>query len=263
MERLRFELEVVAAEDPKNNVIVVKSITNEENISFSVPDCLQPMKYHQHLVSLPDFKKVKKTLVRRGQTRKVWFSLDKTTLSIYKDTSGNMVIEDYILEEIPDLKEQQQQQQSTPQKLDENLIKILEKLVEKEGSQQKLKNNPNLSKVSEKFVIDKFNGKNVSVNQWLLTYESECDRLGITKDIEKIEILRLFLEDTCKDWYSSMLIKHTLDSMWNTWKENFLETFADKGWSPIIHALNYRFLSGSLLDYALKKERLLLETTKT
>ncbi|XP_067216843.1 uncharacterized protein [Linepithema humile] len=78
---------------------------------------------------------------------------------MYKDTSGNMVIEDYILEEIPNLKEQQQQQ-STPQKLDENLIKILEKLVEKKESQQKLKNNPNLSKASEKFIIDKFNGKN-------------------------------------------------------------------------------------------------------
>jgi len=74
---------------------------------------------------------VKKTLVRRGQTRKIWFSLNEDILSTYKDTSEKMVIEDYILEKIPDLK-----QQSTPQKLDKNLVKILEKLVEKEESQQ-------------------------------------------------------------------------------------------------------------------------------
>ena len=50
-----------------------------------------------------------------------------------------------------------------------------------------------------------------------------------------------------------MLIKNTLNSEWEIWKENFLETFAAKGWSPVLHALNYRSLNGSVLDYALKK----------
>lgn len=47
------------------------------------------------------------------------------------------------------------------------------------------------------------------------------------------------------------------------WKENFCETYADKGWIPIRYAILYKYINGSLLDYALKKERILLEMNKT
>lgn len=173
------------------------------------------------------------------------------------DESGNISMGEYLLEELQTL--QQKEHQVT--QLDEKLVRILEGLAEQKNDNTS-KKNPTLNNIAEKFVIEKFTGKNVSAIQWLLTYESECERLNISKDIEKIEILSLFLEDNCKDWYSSMLIKNTLESEWKNWKENFLETFADKGWSPVLHAINYKFLNGSLVDYALKKERLLLETNK-
>lgn len=60
-----------------------------------------------------------------------------------------------------------------------------------------------------------------------------------------------------------MLIKFTLDSTWETWKGNFQETCADKGWTPIKYAVSFKYVNGSLLDYALKKERLLLEINKS
>lgn len=100
------------------------------------------------------------------------------------------------------------------------------------------------------------------MSQWLNTFETECERLEVNTDIEKIEMLRLLLEDACKDWYSSMIIKHTIDSDWAIWKKSLNETFADRGWSPIRYAMNFKYLQGSLLDYALKKERLLLEINK-
>ncbi|XP_076679198.1 uncharacterized protein LOC143378056 [Andrena cerasifolii] len=259
MERLKFQFEVVAAEDPKSNVIAITSITNEEDIKFHIPRNLWSQKHHAELTALPEFKKVTTTLTKRGHTRSVWFNLSEKVLGNYKDGSGNMVIGDYLLEESQTSQKQQITAQTT--QIDENLLKILEKLSEHKEDSQTLKNR-NLSKISEKFVIEKFNGKNVSVKLWLSTYESECDRLNITKDVEKIEILRLFLEDNCRDWHSSMLIRNTLNSEWRIWRENFLGTFADKGWSPVMHAINYRFLNGSLLDYALRKERLLLETNK-
>lgn len=83
------------------------------------------------------------------------------------------------------------------------------------------------------------------------------------EDSEKIEALRLFLEGSATDWYSSMLIRYTLTSEWGIWKENFYETCTNKGWSLIRYAILFKYINGSLLDYALKKERILLEMNKT
>lgn len=249
MTKLKFQFEVVASEDPKTNIIIISSITTENNQQFQIPQSLNALKHHARLTALPEFKKVTTTLKKRGQSRSVWFNLSNGIENDYIDESGNIAMGMYLLEEV-----------QIP-KLDENSIKILEQLAEQKKENTAGKN-PNLHKIFEKFVIEKFTGKNLSANQWLTTYENECERLDVTKDAEKIEMLRLFLEDNCKDWHSSMLIKHTINSEWKIWKDNFLETFADKGWSPILHAINYRFLNGSLLDYALKKERLLLETNK-
>jgi len=94
-------------------------------------------------------------------------------------------------------------------------------------------------------------------------FEKECDRFNIKQDIQKIEIFRLFLENSCLNWYSSMLIKLTLNSEWIKWKENFNVTYANKGWTSVRYAFSFRYKNGPLLDYALKKERLLLEIRKS
>jgi len=91
----------------------------------------------------------------------------------------------------------------------------------------------------------------------------ECSRLEINQDTNKIELLRLLLEEYCMDWYSSMLIKYTLDSPWKKWKKIFCDTYADKGWTPVRYAIEYKYMKGSLLEYALKKERILLEVNKS
>lgn len=60
-----------------------------------------------------------------------------------------------------------------------------------------------------------------------------------------------------------MLMKLTVESEWNTWEENFCETFANRGWTPVRYALAFKYQAGSLLEYALKKEKLLLEVRKS
>jgi len=37
---------------------------------------------------------------------------------------------------------------------------------------------------------------------------------------------------------------------------------ADKGWLPVTHAMTFKYLSGSLLDYAVRKQSLLLKIEK-
>lgn len=71
------------------------------------------------------------------------------------------------------------------------------------------------------------------------------------------------MDKTCLDWYSSMIIKLTMDSEWSTWKNKFCESFANKGWNPVTYALLFRYKDGSLLDYAMRKEKLLLDMRRS
>jgi len=50
------------------------------------------------------------------------------------------------------------------------------------------------------------------------------------------------------------MIKETLQSKWQVWKQHFCETYANKGWSVTKYALSFKYQSGSLLDYAKKRK---------
>lgn len=97
------------------------------------------------------------------------------------------------------------------------------------------------------------------VNEWLKVFEKECERLEITRDEEKIEILKVFLDKSCLDWYGAMMIKYSIKSDWADWTENFCTTYANKGWSNSKYALSFKYQIGSLLEYTIKKEKLMLE----
>lgn len=112
-------------------------------------------------------------------------------------------------------------------------------------------------------MIDKFNENNTNANQWINQFEKECKRCVINEDKKKIEILKFFLEKCSADWYSCMILKYSIESEWNNWKKNFIETFGNKGWSPIRYAFSFKYQSGSLLEYAIKKEKLLLQIQKS
>lgn len=249
MARLQFEVELAADEDPKNNIIVIKSITKEDGIKYLIPPYFQAAKHHLQLTKLPEFLKIKKTLQRRGHNRKVWMFMPSDILALYTDDAGNMVFNDYLLQEMT---------QVTSQSItDGKLFEIIDKLSDKSNVNKERHNN--LSKLNEKFILKKFDNKITNAKQWLQSFESECTRFDLNGDTEKISALRLFLNDSESDWYESMLIKHSLNSLWKIWQVSFLDTFADKSWSSVMYALSFKHLNGSLLEYALKKQRLLLE----
>ncbi|XP_039313478.1 uncharacterized protein LOC120359566 [Solenopsis invicta] len=112
-------------------------------------------------------------------------------------------------------------------------------------------------------MIEKFDGKNSNANQWINEFQKECERCMIEEDRKKIEILKFFLEKSSADWYSCMILKFTVESDWSEWKKNFYETFGNKGWSPIRYAFAFKYQTGPLLDYTLKKEKLLLQVRKS
>ncbi|GBP46936.1 hypothetical protein EVAR_30968_1 [Eumeta japonica] len=53
MERLQFEVELAADEDPKNNIIIIKSITKEDGTTYLIPPGFQA-EHLKHLSKLLD-----------------------------------------------------------------------------------------------------------------------------------------------------------------------------------------------------------------
>lgn len=238
MEKLRFEFIIKSKpDDNKTNIYAITSITDTQNQTFAVPREYQPVHLHKEILKHEIFDKIKKSLQKRHDKRQVWITLTKEMKSIYLD-DDNLQFDGFLLEKL----EQGHELVSTEPTL--------------------LRKTENKTRLAAEFSIEKFSRNTTNVNQWLDTFESECARLQIDTDLQKVEILRLLLENTCTDWYTSMIIKHTIDSNWSVWKKSLIETFADKGWSPIRYAMNFKYIQGSMLEYALKKERLLLEINK-
>lgn len=239
MEKLKFEFSVIPKpEDNKSNIYGVLSITDTENNSYIMPKEYQPINLHTELGKNKTFELVKNSIRKRHERRAVWIDLTSEMTKIYFD-NGNMQFNNFLLEKV------EQEIRSSKTNTDHKLRK-----------QNKLK-------LAERFSIEKFSKSTTNVTQWLSIFVKECERLDLDTDIEKIEMLRLLLDDSCKDWYLSMLIKHTVESDWPIWAQSLKDTYADKGWSPIKYAFNFKYLKGSILDYALKKERLLLEVNSS
>lgn len=257
MEKLRFDFAVKTSADGKSNIICITSIGTPNGQIFGIPAEYQPANLHQVITSTSNYTKIRKTLNKRHQTRKIWITLTDEISKIYLDEEQNLQFNDFYLEEIM---ENKNDNKSSPGGSNQNLEKLLEKLLEEKQSKSETQN---LGKISKDFMIEKFTGRNANAHQWIQEFNKECERFHIDEDKQKIEILKNFLEYSSIDWYSCMLMKVTVESEWNKWEKNFCDTFANKGWSPIRYALAFKYQTGSLLEYALKKEKLLLEVRKS
>lgn len=90
----------------------------------------------------------------------------------YVDDSGNIQFNDCILEEVIEAKEFEKEN---------TLTQIFKRLVEKDSSEQ------NLKKLSGIFIIEQYTRKKANANQWMDSFEKECERLHITEDEKKLK----------------------------------------------------------------------------
>jgi hypothetical protein len=72
----------------------------------------------------------------------------------------------------------------------------------------------------------------------------------------------LFLDGTALDWYDT---NHILleDTTWQSWRKDFDENFATKGWMQSKYAVNYKYMGGSISEYTRKKLKFLAEENKS
>lgn len=253
MDKLQFQFKVVATADGKSNMISITSISTQDGKTFCLPKEDQEVKKHTLIVASTYFAKIQKSLKKRHHERKIWITLSNEMRNVYLDDDENLQFNNEYLEEINESIDQ------TSKKDDSTLITLLEKLIENTHKSEE----KSLTKITQEFMIEKFDSKTTNAHQWISEFEKECTRADVIQDKKKIEALKLFLDKPYLNWYSCMLLKLSINSEWDIWKKNFCETFANKGWSPIRYAMSFKYQSGSLVDYAIKKEKLLLEIRKS
>ncbi|XP_048515500.1 uncharacterized protein LOC125502044 [Athalia rosae] len=254
MDRLQFHFKVLSAQDEKSNVLCITKISTPDGHTYRIPQDYLAAGIHEELSRTSIFARVKKTCTQRGQVRRIWITLTRELKKVYFDEEENLQFQDEYLEEIIE------DANINSNLAEQPLIQMLEKLLEKNQERTEEKN---IGKIAKEFIIEKFDGKNSNVHQWMSNFEKECERFNITTEEKKIEILKSFMDRGASDWYSCTLLKLTIEAEWKDWKENFLNTFACKGWSPIRYAMTFKYQTGSLLEYSIKKEKLLLQVRQT
>ncbi|KAK9879836.1 hypothetical protein WA026_008339 [Henosepilachna vigintioctopunctata] len=107
-------------------------------------------------------------------------------------------------------------------------------------------------------ILDKFSGKNQNAKIFSELFVQECNRLRIGNP-RYAQVLKIFLEGPALDWFLAFLKTHTFSYRCEFWQNSFLNTFSEIGWDDINYAYTFRYISGPMLDYALKKRNLLID----
>lgn len=236
---IRLALEV-SSSDGKTSLLKVKTIKRMNDvIAYAFPEDFQAIQHHCDLQKLSVVKNASKSLQRRNQFRNIKLTFTPDLIPKYLDTDGNFVFAEFYLEEINNDTTILSGRQPV-----ESEVQISEK---------------NLGKIASSIMIQKFKGKGQNVIMWLQQFENECSKYQVVDIKDKIKLLSTFLEENASEWYISTYYKLDQTSTWEHWKSSFIETFIDRGWSGYRNSFNYKYLGGSLVDYTLKKERLLLE----
>jgi len=235
--KLRFYITMTASPDPKTGVTVIRTVTlAEQNRTFIFPENYQTIHHHKEIMELPAAKAALKALTKRGAFRNITISLEPELSQLYFDEDLNPIFKGIMLEE-----------------------EILEPSVNQTPKESSVPESRDiLDKITKRFVITRYNNINQNASLWITTFEAECERFKLPIG-RRAEALRLFLDDTAADWYSSLIINNSVESEWKFWRDEFLAAFTKRGWEHVAYAFDYQYLSGTLTDFVIKKNKLLLE----
>jgi len=238
-----------------DNDFELAGLSENKELWYNLPDECRDLNLHKILSSKQAVKSAITAIKPINGYRKIGVKLDNDLRKEYFDEDDNLCFLKIPLEESNvDL-----ETGGYVVNKSEGEIFLLERIKELE-TKLNLNDEVKLHEVEKKFILDKFNKKQ-NPTDWLERFENECRRHKVNSATNMIEILRFFVSGSPKDWYEVNLIKIGLFN-WFEWKKSFLTVFIDKGWSKIRVAYNYKYLGGSLIDYALAKEGLCLEVEK-
>ncbi|ESO01074.1 hypothetical protein HELRODRAFT_175101 [Helobdella robusta] len=234
----------------RNDNFELTALSENKLAWYNLPDDYKDLAEHKVLCSKRVIKNTIMTIKPINGYRKIGITIDDELRKEYYDEDGNLCFLNMPLEEANISNEHVVEDKSDEKNF------LIEKIKELEAKLN-LDNKFKLHDVEKRFILDKFN-KSQNVNDWLGKFENECIRHKIFDATNMIEALRFFLSGSAENWYDANIIKIGLTN-WSEWRASFLTVFADKGWKKIRTAYNFKYLGGSLIDYALAKESLCLE----
>ena len=220
----------------------------EDEVCYVFPLEYQARDHHPRLFSLSIVKKATNSLTKVGHYRNIAVTMADATAASYIDTSLNFVFRDIYLEESEIISTRKIKTETEKPNLQiETLLEIFRKqnMHEREGTD---------------FAIKQFDGTQKATD-WILEYETECEKYEIQNDEKRIKNLKKYLGKTASEWYQTNLPKDE-EYNWENWKAAFLKAFSNKGWSAVRYAYNFKYISGSITEYAIKKEQLILEVRR-
>ncbi|KAK0072974.1 hypothetical protein PV325_010437 [Microctonus aethiopoides] len=124
MDKLCFEFALLPANNGKSNM---------------------PAGLHAEIIKTSTYNKVKHSLKKKCQVRKVWIEMTSNLRDAYIDECGNIQIDNEFLEEI-----------DPNQHAETNHGNAVEKLLEKLMTNTQENRQPNWKQIADKFVIEKF-----------------------------------------------------------------------------------------------------------
>lgn len=232
---------------------VILCISIDKNTWYLVPEEFKDVSIHISLSNKKTIKNAMSAIKSQKGYRTVAVKIDEDIKKEYFDEANNVCFRELPLEECDPISNSRVAEAEQSEL--ESRIRQLENQLYLNSKQEEIK----LHQIEKKFVLEKFEKNQSDPKEWLTKFEEECSRFQVNSDRGKIQALRFFVMGPTKDWFEINLKKIGVNGHWNTWKESFLNVFVDKGWYIVRKAFNYKYLGGSLIDYALMKERLCLE----
>lgn len=235
--KARFHLVSEAGAYSRTTVVSVKTIqlVGQPEI-FVFPRDKRTNTQHVVLFNNDIVKRVVASSKTRNKFRNVVITLTDELSAAYLDEEGNFMFNNEYFEEVS----HQAEQPSTQQIL--SAAAVTEKTT---------------TSIAKDIVLEKFNGENAKASTWVQLFTQECDRVGLKKD-KYVETLKLFLEGSALNWFA-VIMKQCQLTNWEEWNNSFIDTFSSQSWVAVAYAFNFKYLNGSLLEFALKKMSLILE----
>ncbi|KAI4473778.1 hypothetical protein M0802_015945, partial [Mischocyttarus mexicanus] len=85
MEKLCFEFTLLPGRDAKSNMVHVTSITTMDKKLYKIPEERQAISHHVELMKKNNYSKVKNSLAKRNQIRRVCITMTERLEEIYID----------------------------------------------------------------------------------------------------------------------------------------------------------------------------------
>ncbi|KAK9512050.1 hypothetical protein O3M35_000562 [Rhynocoris fuscipes] len=207
-------------------------LSEDKQLWCVLPTEHQNLKEHQVLMAKSSIKSAVSSIKPINGFRRVGVRIDADLKREYFDDDDNLCYKNFPLEESVISLENVSFSHNSQEEI--FLIKRIKELETKLNLKEELK----LHEIEKKFVLEKFD-KTQNPAEWFAQFERECARHKVNNATNLIEALRFFLTGSPKIWYES------------------------NRWTVVRKAFNFKHLGGSLIDYALAKEKLCLEIEPT